>query len=700
MRESTVKMRFSAAAAVLLFTSSAALAGLITQPANVDPATELPIDSPIESLFRAGRAQAPDLGSLSDAQKHALMLVSTQNGQIDAAIAIAESLAVARKDDVSVRALRAGRQIQRYELAAADAQLKSLRPGDKYETATVELMWALLEASRDDDRKALDRIDKVHAQLPEHPYAHNVKGVLLTSLGRHDEARRAFERALKQFPKMDGAEVNWGFAELQDGKTAEAARHFDRAIGINPQNCQARFGKGLLLRREGNPAGALETLGACASNKRDLGIRMLAAEAMLDLGRNADALTSLQQTEGADKDGQAKLLLAKAALRKGDADTALRYANGVEPQAQYYKAVALLAKGDAANARRSLQPLLKTAQAPANARLLDAIAKLQLGQTLPAGEIQRIAQNPGLAPFAALLGATVATDAKAAAAQFRRAASLLQGGDFSAVSADAIARQLKTPQMSDVIAALFFDLMSMQPSTDRLLAKAESSDEGFLTQYLLGMRAFQANRNDVAGARLRKSLRIDPKFFPAQFLLAESLLRENQREAALAEYEKALAIKAEPGAALKAGVLAEGLGRLDVAERHLRTVIRSAPDNFIGYNQLAWFLATHDRKIDEAVQLATKATQLAPNDPNTLDTLGWALYVRGQYGSSVSTLQRASQLAGGKNAGILFHLAMAENKAGNADSARANAQKAKAIGVQPQYTASLDKLIADLGRAK
>ncbi len=688
------------AVAIVLLSSTTAMAGLITQPASIDPANELPIHSPIESLFRAGRAQPLDFGSLSDQQKHALMLVSAQNGQIDAAIEIAESLASARKEDVSVRALRAGRQIQRYELPAAEAQLKALAPKDKFEIANVELMWALLEASRDEDRKALDHLNGVHAQLPDHPYAHNVKGVLLTSMKRLDDARRAFERALQQIPKMDAAHANWGFAELQDGKPAEAARHFDQAISLNAQNCQARFGKALLLRGQGNPSVALDTLAPCSANKRDIGIRMLTAESLLDLGKNAEAFTSLQQTEGLDKDSEGKLLLAKAALRKGDADAALRYANGVEPQAQYYKAVALLAKGDAANARRALQPLLKSAQAPANARLLDAIATLQLKQPLAAGDIQRIAQNKSLAPFSALLSAQIATDPKVAVAEFKNSAALMQGTDFSPVSADAIAKQLKSTQMPDVIVALFFDLMSMQSSADRYLTKAEASDDGFLTQYLLGMRAFQGNRNDAAIARLRKSLQIETRFFAARFLLAEALLRGDQLDASLAEYEKALAIKPEPGAALKAGVLAEKLGKLDVAEKHLRTVVQSAPDNFIGYNQLAWFLASHGRKVDEAVILATKATQLAPKDPNTLDTLGWALFVRGQYGSAVSTLQRASQLSGGKNAGILFHLAMAENKAGNPKGALANAQKAKSVGVQPQYTAPLDKLLGDLSRAK
>ncbi|MET0532680.1 MAG: tetratricopeptide repeat protein, partial [Steroidobacter sp.] len=651
------------------------------------------LDSATQPLSSLGRMSTTDFDSLGTEQKYALMLVSIQNGRMDAAMAIADLLAATRKDDLTVRALKAARSIQRYELPAAEAQLKTLVPEDKFETANVELVWALLEMSRSNNRKALQHIDKVLAHLPDHPYAHNVKGVLLVSEKKYDEARRAFEKALKQIPDMDAAETNWGFAELQEGRSVDAARRFDRAISLNHANCQARFGKAILLRDQGNPSSALDVLSTCSANERDMNIRMLVTESMLDLGKNADAAAYLEQSEGLDNNPRARLLMAKAALRNGDMDTALRFAGGDEPQAHYYKSVALLAKGEARNAQNALEPLLKGAQGSASARLLNSIAKLQLDQPVSVDDLLVIDQNKSLGPFVALLNALVATDQATAARYFKNSSGLLQGTDYSAVATDSIVRQLKSKQMADVVAALFFDLMSMQPAMDRFLSKARPADDAFLTQYLLGMRALQSNQPEVAAKHLNKSLQAAPRFFSAQYLLAETYMRSNQLQAALTEYEKALALKAEPGAALKAGVVAERLNKLDVAEKHLRAVVQGSPNNFVGYNQLAWFLASHNRKLDEAVTLAKRATQLLPNDPNTLDTLGWVYYTKGDYSPAVATLKQASQLSDGKNASILFHLAMAEHKAGSNKSALDNAERSKSIGVPSAYSAQLDRLI-------
>lgn len=681
---------------VLLLASSTAFGGLITQSADIEPRNTFRFDSGTQPLSSLGGTSTSDFASLAAEQRYALMLVSIQNGRMDAAMAIADLLFPTRKNDLTVRALRAARSIQRYQLPAAQTQLKALEPKDKFEAATVELMWALLEMSRNDNRKALEHIDQVLVHLPDHPYAHNVKGVLLVAEKKYDAAGRAFDKALKQIPDMDAAETNWGFAELQEGRGVDAARRFERAIGLNPANCQARFGKAMVLRDQGNPSLALDTLSTCSDDRRDLNIRMLAAQSMLDLGKHADAVTYLKQSAGFDQDPQARLLMAKASLRHGDMDAALRFADGSEPQARYYRSVALLAKGEARTAQHTLEPLLKGAQGPANARLLNCIARLQLEQPVSVDDLLIIDRNKSLAPFVALLNALVVTDLTAAARHFRNSAILLQGTDYSAVAAESIGRQLKSTQMANVIAALFFDLMSMQPTMDRFLSKAQPADDAFLTQYLLGMRALQSDQPEVATGHLSKSLQAAPGFFSAQYLLAEAHVRNNQLQAALTEYEKALMLKAEPGVALKAGIVAERLNKLDVAEKHLRAVVHGSPNNFIGYNQLAWFLASHNRKLDEAVTLAKRATQLLPNDPNTLDTLGWVYYAKGDYSSAATTLRRASELSGGKNAGILFHLAMAEHKAGNNKSALNNARQSKTIGVPPAYSAQLDRLIQAL----
>ena len=60
----------------------------------------------------------------------------------------------------------------------------------------------------------------------------------------------------------------------------------------------------------------------------------------------------------------------------------------------------------------------------------------------------------------------------------------------------------------------------------------------------------------------------------------------------------------------------------------------------------------------------------APNSASSLDTYGWILLDRGQAKQAVDVLKRASALAA-ENQDISYHLAAAQAKAGDRDSARA-----------------------------
>ena len=62
-------------------------------------------------------------------------------------------------------------------------------------------------------------------------------------------------------------------------------------------------------------------------------------------------------------------------------------------------------------------------------------------------------------------------------------------------------------------------------------------------------------------------------------------------------------------------------------------------------NNLAWLLSEVRKKPDEALPLAVKAEQLAPNSAEVLDTLGWVYYRRGTFPDAEKTLLRAVEPA-------------------------------------------------------
>jgi Tfp pilus assembly protein PilF len=55
-----------------------------------------------------------------------------------------------------------------------------------------------------------------------------------------------------------------------------------------------------------------------------------------------------------------------------------------------------------------------------------------------------------------------------------------------------------------------------------------------------------------------------------------------------------------------------------------------APGDFVAFNNLAYILCENLERAEEAVEIATKALELAPDEnaqkSNVLDTLGWAMY--------------------------------------------------------------------------
>lgn len=62
-------------------------------------------------------------------------------------------------------------------------------------------------------------------------------------------------------------------------------------------------------------------------------------------------------------------------------------------------------------------------------------------------------------------------------------------------------------------------------------------------------------------------------------------------------------------------------------------------------NNYAWFLATHDAKLDRALELARKAAALQPEAAFILDTLGECLFRKGKIREAVETQRKALKLA-------------------------------------------------------
>ena len=80
-----------------------------------------------------------------------------------------------------------------------------------------------------------------------------------------------------------------------------------------------------------------------------------------------------------------------------------------------------------------------------------------------------------------------------------------------------------------------------------------------------------------------------------------------------------------------------------VAVQQYRAVLAVEPDNATALNNLAW--ALNELGDPKALEVADRASVLAPNVPTVMDTRGWILVQRGDAKKGLDLLREASGLA-------------------------------------------------------
>jgi cellulose synthase operon protein C len=125
------------------------------------------------------------------------------------------------------------------------------------------------------------------------------------------------------------------------------------------------------------------------------------------------------------------------------------------------------------------------------------------------------------------------------------------------------------------------------------------------------------------------------------------------------------------------GDLALGRNDMATAEAHYRAVLQIAPTHAMAMNNIAWILTKQSKP--GAVELATKANELAPNRPALLDTLATALAAEGKFPQAIDTQKKALSLAT-KEPSLKLNLARIYLKAGEKPYARAELEELAALG--------------------
>jgi len=86
------------------------------------------------------------------------------------------------------------------------------------------------------------------------------------------------------------------------------------------------------------------------------------------------------------------------------------------------------------------------------------------------------------------------------------------------------------------------------------------------------------------------------------------------------------------------------IGKLDEAIDEYRVAIKRWPDSSMALNALGYTLADRTEQFAEAERLIRKASEIDPENPAIIDSLGWVLYKLGQHEDGLVELQRAYKL--------------------------------------------------------
>jgi tetratricopeptide (TPR) repeat protein len=465
------------------------------------------------------------------------------------------------------------------------------------------------------------------------------------------EATIAARAAQKRWPRQSSVWLISGHVHLATDDSAGAGAAFERAIDLDRRAEAAYLGLAatwLDRERPDRAERAWRQLLAAVPGSIEGHYRLAARLLRRGAYREADPHL-IEVLELSPDHIDARLDLARSLRLQGrrrDAVAATREAfdragNTADVGEELYW---LLCEVGDRRAALDLLGLLDDPGASAETRL--ALARLYLG----AGDLARARA----VATAALTAAPASGDARLALARVDRAR-----GDTDRAIAGALAIPTSSPALARA-RALAAELLIERGDTDRAIAAIESAralhphDPGLIHGHALALA--RAGRTDDARRVVEAELRARPGDLGILYAAARFDDDTGRPEQAIAALDRILAARPDDVATL----------------------------NFAGYSR-----ADRGRDLDRATRLLSRARQLAPGDPDVLDSWGWLLHRRGRHREAAAALARAAQIAP-REPEILVHLGEVWAALGDRGQARVVLERARALAPPARLRARIE----------
>jgi len=465
---------------------------------------------------------------------------------------------------------------------------------------------------------------RILADLSDPAY-NGIYGEFLFQTGRHDAALAEFERQVKAAPGERVARSRLIAAYTQMNRAPEAEKLLSQALGKNPKDTDALLQRSII---------DLET-GKVEEAEGDL---HQVIEFVPNSAEAHFALAAVFRTRGMVRNERQELT------------ESLRLNPNLLP-ARLWLVQSLLV------AEENQSALSVVDQAPALQRQILALvvernwALLFLGRTKEVKTILDQALRYGRFPELVLQDAVLK----------------MKAGDYAGARTDAEEVLQQNPEEARAARIVVDSYVAQNQNAkagERLAQMVAAHPQSAALQGLAGQWFETLHQNAAARQAFAAARAADPKAVSNNLSLAELDLEENQIEAARQEAQKAL--KSDPKnikALLLCGEVEDRSGQPDAAAGYYREVLRADENNLMALNNLASNLTAQDP--DEALTLAQRAMEAAPDNPGVEDTLGWIYYRKGMYQAALEYLKAATTKA--PNPRRRLHLGLAYLKLGERD---------------------------------
>jgi tetratricopeptide (TPR) repeat protein len=474
--------------------------------------------------------------------------------------------------------------------------------------------------------------------------------------GRLADALAAYERAVAKDPDSAYLQRKLAGSLVRQNRLSDGIRYAERAHELEPDDLPTRIFLGQLYRLRRSPAAAEALLKGESGDPLSADAGFLLYEIQMDAGRNEEALVIakwLVQEAGDESRSQLALASAYDALGKSkQAESVLR--DGIE--------------GD-----------------PDNLALYVALARSRRERDDSAGEIavyrEILDRSPGHhAALVALADAQLKADDREGAIATLEEIEIQHPDD------------LRTRVR---LGFLYYEDRRYDEASERFESVLAANPGGYEVVFFLGIAQRRSGLAEEALSTFERIPEGNAHYSEARIQIAALYERRERFAEALAEVEKAYAVKPSKELELYAATLRAKTGDFDGAVDQIQSLLSTKPDddallynlgviygeadrtdesiefmqralvanpdNASALNYIGYTWAERGVNLDEAEQMIERALVLRPEDGYIADSLGWVFYMRARplvedgnlpaarkyIDRALAALERADDLTGG-----------------------------------------------------